>query len=177
MSNKIDLEFNENFKGGRILQTSTGTQIENYEYAYEQYMGSTEMGTGTPIPTGTSVENYGYEQYMGSTEMGMVTPIPTRTSVENYGYEQYMSTPIPTGTPVEKNSDKVRKIAIKLGRVVNINDNNNGDIKYNLDNIRSEIYKMQDKSNDAISILMSIRRNLENQINTIDYVISLLKTI
>ena len=56
MSNKIDLEFNENFKGG--LQNFATRQPPPHELGFKRYMGSNEMGMRKPIPTPTPIPKF-----------------------------------------------------------------------------------------------------------------------
>ena len=95
MSNKIDLEFNENFKGGTVLgnfflrNQVSSTPGQNMYY-----------GTEAPTP-GQNIYNYEFPTQTPGQNMYYGTEAPTPGQNMNYGTEA-PTLPAPTSTSIQK---------------------------------------------------------------------------
>ena len=109
MSNKIDLEFNENFKGGTtglgnflLGNRAASTLVPNRSQPQiSSYNVASDRNTGVP-QTLTSSYNASYN-YMPSTDTG-VPPTPQTSSVNDASYNNMPSTDTGVPTPPQTSS-------------------------------------------------------------------------
>ena len=109
MSNKIDLEFNENFKGGTtglgnflLGNQAASTLVPNRSQPQiSSYNVASDRNTGVP-QTLTSSYNASYN-YMPSTDTG-VPPTPQTSSVNDASYNNMPSTDTGVPTPPQTSS-------------------------------------------------------------------------
>ena len=135
MSNKIDLEFNENFKGGRQVN-----------YAYEQYME-------TPTP----MENYAYDPFMGSMETPTPTPTQTSTPIEKIS-NKVLDRVNDIKQIMGKNQNNDGNIQADLYDITYEIRN----IKYEVNNSIAQFYEIKDTLQDKIREIDDLIRSLSS---------------